>query len=184
MTKNGPASSDAATPSTSRCSTKPLTSSRSTAGNSGHNHGEAIYEDRLKLDPRLWHKVMVQRFRWIPGCGTSRITPENQAFIFDGFFHTQETDLYTSKKPYDFYAGGKGLDLRRMKLYGQRFGFDLSVESRRCNYIPTDRDLCPGKISACPHCQGPEDCLVSGGSAFTLSFPLGPRRGEVGSKTP
>ena len=100
------------------------------------------------------------------------ITPENQPFIFDGFFYTQETDLYTSKRPYDFYAGGKGLDLHRMKLYGQRFGFDLSVESRRCNYIPTDRDLCPGKISACPHCQGPEDCLVSGGSAFTLSFPL------------
>ena len=98
------------------------------------------------------------------------ITAENQAFIFNGFFHTQETDLYTSRKPYDFYAGGKGLDLHRMKLYGQRFGFDLSLESRRCNCIPTDRDLCPGKISACPNCEGPEDCLVSGGSAFTLSF--------------
>jgi signal transduction histidine kinase len=99
------------------------------------------------------------------------ITAENQAFIFDGLFHTQETDSYASKKPYDFYAGGMGLDLRRMKLYGQRFGFDLSVESRRCVYIPTDRDLCPGRISACPHCERPEDCLASGGSAFTLSFP-------------
>ena len=59
------------------------------------------------------------------------ITAENQAFIFDGFFHTQATDLYTSKKPYDFYAGGKGLDLHRMKLHGERFGFDLSLESRR-----------------------------------------------------
>jgi light-regulated signal transduction histidine kinase (bacteriophytochrome) len=98
------------------------------------------------------------------------ITAENQAFIFDGLFHTQETDAYTSKKPYDFYAGGKGLDLRRMKLYGQRFGFGLAVESRRCVYIPTDRDLCPGRISACPHCKRPEDCLASGGSAFTLSF--------------
>jgi len=99
------------------------------------------------------------------------ITAENQAFIFDGLFHTQETDAYTSKKPYDFYAGGKGLDLRRMKLYGQRFGCDLSVESRRCVYIPTDRDLCPGRISACSHCQRPEDCLASGGSVFTVAFP-------------
>lgn len=101
------------------------------------------------------------------------ITAENQAFIFDGFFHTQETDLYTSKRPHDFYAGGKGLDLHRMKLYGQRFGFDLSVESRRCIYIPTDRDLCPGKISACSHCKGPQDCHSSGGSTFTVSFVMG-----------
>jgi signal transduction histidine kinase len=108
--------------------------------------------------------VMVEDF----GIG---ITKENQAFIFDGFFHTQETDLYTSKSPYDFYAGGKGLDLHRMKLYGQRFGFNLSVESRRCVYIPTDRDLCPGRISACSHCKGPEDCYASGGSTFTVSFP-------------
>ena len=99
------------------------------------------------------------------------ITAENQAFIFDGLFHTQETDSYTSKKPYDFRAGGKGLDLRRMKLYGQRLGFDLSVESRRCVYIPTDRDLCPGRISACPHCEQTNDCLASGGSIFTLSSP-------------
>ena len=98
------------------------------------------------------------------------ITAENQAFIFDGFFHTQPTDLYSSKKPYDFYAGGKGLDLHRIKLYGQRFGFGLSLESRRCIYLPTDLDLCPGKISACPHCKGPEDCMASGGSTFTLSF--------------
>ncbi len=101
------------------------------------------------------------------------ITPENQAFIFDGFFHTQATDLYTSKKPYDFYAGGKGLGLHQMKLYGQRFGFTLSLESHRCLYLPTDRDLCPGKISDCPHCKGLEDCLASGGSTFILSFPTG-----------
>jgi GAF domain-containing protein len=101
------------------------------------------------------------------------ITAENQRSIFDGLFYTQETDLYTSKRPYDFYAGGKGLDLHRMKIYGQRFGFDLSMESRRCAYLPTDRDLCPGRISACPHCRGVEDCLSSGGSTFCLSFPKG-----------
>jgi signal transduction histidine kinase len=99
------------------------------------------------------------------------ITEENQKSIFDGLFHTQETDLYTSRKPYDFNAGGKGLDLLKMKVYGQSFGFDLSVESRRCIHFPTDRDVCPGRISACPLCQRPEDCLSSGESTFCLSFP-------------
>ena len=100
------------------------------------------------------------------------ITEENQKFIFDGLFHTLETDLYTSKKPYDFNAGGKGLDLLRIKVYGKRFGFHLSVESRRCFYLPTDMDVCPGKISACSHCLGVEDCLASGWSIFCVSFPL------------
>lgn len=98
------------------------------------------------------------------------ITEENQRFIFDGLFHTQETDLYESKRPYDFYAGGKGLDLHRMKTYSRRFAFDLSVDSRRCHHLPTDRDLCPGKISGCLHCTKIEDCLSSGGSTFTVVF--------------
>ena len=100
------------------------------------------------------------------------ITEENQKYVFDGLFHTQETDLYTSKRPYDFNAGGKGLDLLRMKVYGQRFGFDLFLESRRCTHLPTDRDVCPGKISACHNCAGPEDCFAFGGSTFCISFPI------------
>jgi signal transduction histidine kinase len=104
------------------------------------------------------------------------ITEENQKCIFDGLFHTQETDLYASKKPYDFNAGGKGLDLLLMKLYGQRLGFVLSMESRRCIHLPTDKDLCPARISACPHCERPEDCFSSGGSTFYVSFPTKERK--------
>jgi len=100
------------------------------------------------------------------------ITEENRKYIFDGLFATQETDLYSSKKPYDFNAGGKGLDLLRIKVYGQRFGFDVSLESRRCIYSPTDRDFCPGKISLCTYCRKVEDCLASGGSTFCVSFPI------------
>jgi signal transduction histidine kinase len=100
------------------------------------------------------------------------ITEENQKFIFEGLFPTQEAELYSSKRPYDFNAGGKGLDLFRMKVYGRRFGFGLSMESRRCAHLPTDRDLCSGRISLCPHCQGPEDCSASGGSTFSVSFPV------------
>jgi signal transduction histidine kinase len=99
------------------------------------------------------------------------ITPENQTYIFDGLFPTQETALYSSKRPYDFNAGGKGLDLLQMKVYAQRYGLGLSMESRRCIHIPTDQDLCLGRITACPHCQTQEDCLKSGGSIFTVSFP-------------
>jgi signal transduction histidine kinase len=104
------------------------------------------------------------------------ITEENQKYIFDGLFHTQETDLYASKKPYDFNAGGKGLDLLLLKLYGQRLGFVLSMESRRCIHLTTDKDLCPGRISACPPCESPKDCLSSGGSTFYASFPIEERK--------
>jgi PAS domain S-box-containing protein len=99
------------------------------------------------------------------------ITEENQPYVFDGLFHTEETELYTSKNPYDFGAGGKGLDLLRMKLHARRLGFELSVKSRRCCYIPTDQDVCPGDISLCGHCKTPKDCFDSGGSTFSASFP-------------
>ena len=98
------------------------------------------------------------------------ITEENQAYIFDGLFHTKETELYASKKPYDFGAGGKGLDLLRMKVYGQRFDFDLSMTSKRCVYIPTDQDLCPGDITKCPHVRNAKECTASGGTTFTIAF--------------
>jgi signal transduction histidine kinase len=104
------------------------------------------------------------------------ITAENQRHIFEGLFPTQETELYSSKRPYDFNAGGKGLDLFRMKVYCQRFGFDLSVESQRCPHLPTDGDLCSGRISTCRHCEGPKDCSASGGSTFCVSFPVSGER--------
>ena len=98
------------------------------------------------------------------------ITPENQKYLFDGLFPTQETDLYTSKKPYAFNAGGKGLDLLRCKLFGQCYGFRLDFQSRRCRHLPRNEDPCPGSISRCPHCRSPEDCAASGGTVFTLIF--------------
>ena len=98
------------------------------------------------------------------------ITEENQRDIFDGLFHTEETEMYASRNPYDFGAGGKGLDLLRMRLYARRYGFEISMKSRRCCYIPTDQDLCPGNISLCDHCKTPQDCINSGGSSFSVSF--------------
>jgi len=117
--------------------------------------------------------VLEQKAQWVQlkfmdfGIG---ITKENRRRLFDGLLHTRDTELYGSKKPYDFGAGGKGLDLLRMKVYSQRFGFDISVVSQRCLYLPTDKDLCRGRISQCPHCRVREDCFNSGGSTFCLTF--------------
>jgi signal transduction histidine kinase len=100
------------------------------------------------------------------------ITKESQRHLFSGLFHTLDTELYSSKKPYDFGAGGKGLNLLKLKNYGQRLGFDISVESQRCVHLPTESNLCHGKISSCGFCKKVEDCLSSGGSTFCATFPL------------
>lgn len=99
------------------------------------------------------------------------ITESSQAHIFEGFYYTQDTDLYGSRKVYDFGAGGKGLDLFQMKAYARRFGFDLSMTSSRCVYIPTDSDICPGKISLCRHVAHRGECMTSGTTTFCLTFP-------------
>ena len=110
-----------------------------------------------------WIQLKIQDF----GVG---IIEENQRHLFDGLFHIMDTALYATKKPYDFGAGGKGLDLLKIKVYSKRFGFDISVGSQRCIHLPKQRDLCPGKIALCISCKKPEDCLSSGGSTFCLSF--------------
>lgn len=98
------------------------------------------------------------------------ITEENQRLIFESTLTTSETVNYSTKKPYDFYAGGKGFDLLRMKIFSERYQFDIRMESGRCRFIPQDRDLCPGDISICQHCQSAADCFNSGGTTLTLRF--------------
>jgi PAS domain S-box-containing protein len=121
-------------------------------------------------DDRIWIHVIDT------GVG---ITDENKKYILDGLFHTKETDLYTSKKPYDFGAGGKGFELLRIKTYARRFGFDITFKSRRCGYIPTDLDVCPGSIALCHKCKDTEDCNFSGGTTFSVSFPIKPKENFI-----
>ena len=99
------------------------------------------------------------------------ITPENQRRIFEGFFSTQETLDYSSKRPYDFNAGGKGADLLRTKIFSERYGFKIEMVSTRCVYIPLDSDQCPGNIQWCDFCNTQDDCLNSGGTTFRVFFP-------------
>jgi PAS domain S-box-containing protein len=107
------------------------------------------------------------------------ITEENQASLLGGLFHTEETDLYSTKRPFEFGAGGKGLELLRIRRYAERYGFDISLKSRRCIYIPTDRDICPGNIALCNHCKTADDCKESGGTTFTVTFPVGGNTGVI-----
>jgi signal transduction histidine kinase len=99
------------------------------------------------------------------------ITGANRKMIFGGFFHTQPTDLYSSKKPYCFNAGGTGADLLRIKSFSERLGFKVEFISRRCPFLPQDKDFCPGKISRCRHVASKAECLTNGGSTFVVRFP-------------
>jgi signal transduction histidine kinase len=104
------------------------------------------------------------------------ITETNRELIFGGFFHTQDTDMYSSKRPYQFNAGGAGADLLRIKAFSERMDFSVRFETTRCPYIPTDTDMCPGRISSCEFVQTREGCLKTGGSTFYVVFPLSHRR--------
>lgn len=99
------------------------------------------------------------------------IIAEAQRHIFDGFFATQDTMAYSSKRAFDFNAGGKGADLLRMKIFSERYNLKIEMTSTRCRYIPTESDICPGKISECPHCTNKRDCYASGETTFTIRFP-------------
>ena len=89
------------------------------------------------------------------------IVQEDQKRIFEGFYPTQETNAYASKKPYDFNAGGKGADLLRMKIFSERYHFKIEMKSFRCRHIPLSSDECPGRISRMP-------ILQCGGGLFSV----------------
>ena len=102
------------------------------------------------------------------------ITADNQKRLFEGFFTTHDTMAYSTKRPFDFYAGGKGSDLLRMKIFAERFNFEIHMESTRCGYIPRDMDPCPGRISKCRFCKERGDCFKSGETMFKVYFPPAP----------
>ena len=103
------------------------------------------------------------------------ITEENQKQIFEGFFSTLNTMDYSTKMPFDFNAGGKGADLLRMKIFSERYHFNIEMTSVRCQFIPQEEDICPGRIDACAFCSKVEDCYHSGGTTFSLYFPPAPQ---------
>ena len=105
------------------------------------------------------------------------IEPADRDFIWQGFYHTQPTELYATRKPFDFGAGGKGLELMRLRLLAKEGVFDLDFESGRCVYLAGGGDCC-GRISDCPHIDTQEQCIQSGGTVFTVRFPWREPPGE------
>jgi len=99
------------------------------------------------------------------------IAEEAQRRIFEGLFTTRDTLAYSSKRPFDFMAGGKGADLLRMKIFSERYHFRISVTSSRCRYIAREENVCPGRISACPHCSKGEGCHRTVATTFSVYFP-------------
>ena len=103
-------------------------------------------------------------------CGIG-ITEEYKRRIFEGFFTTQETMAYSTKKPFDFNAGGKGADLLRMNIFAERYNFKIDMDSSRCKYLLHKNVICPGNISKCTYCKAKEDCCHSGETTFWFYFP-------------
>lgn len=124
-------------------------------------------EGRIEVAAKVEPGYLVISFRDF-GIG---ITEENRKLIFSGFFHTQDTNLYSTKVPYDFNAGGSGADLLRAAVFSERYGFLIDFESVRCAHIPGDSDECPGRISLCPASRGTRSCRDSG-TVFFLRVPF------------
>ena len=98
------------------------------------------------------------------------IPEADRAFIFEAFHHTQDTNQYSTKSPYDFDAGGKGLELMQLKILADEGCFDIRFESQRCKHLAANEATCPGGISSCEHVSDPEGCAESGGTTFYVLF--------------
>jgi signal transduction histidine kinase len=99
------------------------------------------------------------------------IREEYREKIFQGYLPTQDLLSYSTKEPFDFYAGGKGADLLRIKIFSEKYNFQIYMDSEYCSHIDkSDGRACPGKISRCSACRKAEDCYKSGGTRFSLIF--------------
>jgi signal transduction histidine kinase len=107
------------------------------------------------------------------------ITRENQELIFKNFFASYEPLHYSTRRPYDFRAGGKGFDLLRMQMFAERFGFKISMTSTRCRFIPTDKDECPGDVDECVHLERPDQCRETGGTQVSVRFHVAEEKDPV-----
>jgi len=96
------------------------------------------------------------------------LTKEVQKRIFEGFFSTQETLQYSSKRPYDFNAGGKGADLLRMKIFSEKYNFKISMTSKQCGILSKNIKTCSGAIDKCKKEHG---VSCDGMTIVTCFFP-------------
>jgi len=98
------------------------------------------------------------------------VSPADREFIFNAFHHTQPTEGYSTKNPFDFNAGGKGLELMRLKILSETGFFDISFRSQRCRSVEQNGSVCPGRISRCSQVGDAAECAASGGTTFSVRF--------------
>jgi len=98
------------------------------------------------------------------------ISEENQRLIFDNYFIAYEPMQYSTRKPYDFDAGGKGFDLLRMKFFSEKYNFKLQMSSRPCRLMEQNNRVCPGSIDDCEPVISQDECRQSGGTTMTVQF--------------
>ncbi|MCD4741915.1 MAG: PAS domain S-box protein [Desulfobacteraceae bacterium] len=97
-------------------------------------------------------------------------TKEKLYLIFENYFSPPESINYSTKKPFDFNAGGRGFDLLRIKVFSEKYNFKIWIDSSRCSVIPKDEDTCPGDIQLCQACTTSRDCFNSGGTSIHIKF--------------
>jgi signal transduction histidine kinase len=98
------------------------------------------------------------------------ITEENQRLIYENYFTTYDPLQYSSRKPYDFNAGGKGIDLLRMRIFSELYHFNFHLISKRCCHIPQNADQCPGNPEECDHYKKSEEYQNDRGTIVTVQF--------------
>jgi len=94
-----------------------------------------------------------------------------QRRIFEGLFPVQSPTAYSTGTPFDFNAGGKGLDLLRIKIFSERYGFSIQMSSQYCPHAAVRSGGCPGSISRCEACAVAKDCRSNGETRVELFFP-------------
>jgi GAF domain-containing protein len=100
------------------------------------------------------------------------IPETDKELIFEGFYPVQDTEDYSTRRPYSFNAGGKGIDLLRIRMFSELYGFRVSFESQRCPLL-VSTDGKPGRdVELCQTCAKPEECTSKGGTEFVVDFPL------------
>jgi signal transduction histidine kinase len=104
-----------------------------------------------------------------PGVG---IPDKDKELIFEGFYPVQDTENYSSRRPYSFNAGGKGIDLLRIRMFSELYGFRLSFSSKRCPYLMEHGVESSDVAESCSNCENYADCPENGGSEFIVDFAL------------
>ncbi|MFZ5865574.1 MAG: GAF domain-containing protein [Thermodesulfobacteriota bacterium] len=100
------------------------------------------------------------------------IPEQDQKLVMKGFYHPDATESYSTGRPYSFNAGGRGLDLQRIRVFSKIYELGFFFKSRRCEHLNGALARCPGDVRRCPACSTIEDCSNAGGSDFEVTFPL------------